>query len=128
MGEKSVNIGLYYGGEFRRTNYCGGDRILVCNEDADTFAYNDLMQEIKDLLKLTEIGGVYAKEGKHGGWKLMTNDLDIIEEIEKCNNGEEVKFYVDTIVDPSIEPLYQMQPHVIVRPRKSLFQGIHSVT
>ena len=128
MGEKSVNIGLYYGGEFRRTNYCGGDRILVCNEDADTFAYNDLMQEIKDLLKLTEIGGVYAKDGKHGGWKLMTSDLDIIEEIEKCNNGEEVKLYVDTIVDPSNEPLYQMQPHVIVRRRKSLFQGIHSVT
>ncbi|KAL1827365.1 hypothetical protein ACET3Z_005777 [Daucus carota] len=62
MGEKLVNIGLYYGGEFRRTNYCGGDRILVCNEDADTFAYNDLMQEIKDLLKLTEIGEFMQKK------------------------------------------------------------------
>ncbi|KAL8122192.1 hypothetical protein AgCh_018802 [Apium graveolens] len=60
-------------------------------EDADMWAYNDLMEEVKNLLKLNEIGGVYAKEGKHGGWKLLRTDLDIIQEIEKCNDGEEVK-------------------------------------
>lgn len=124
MAEKHVNIGLYHGGEFQRTSYSGGDCLTIYNVDADMWAYNDLMEEVKDLLKLNEIGGVYAKEGKHGGWKLLRTDLDIIQEIEKCNDGEEVKLYVDTVVDPAIEPLCEMQPHVIVRPRKSLFEGM----
>ena len=125
MAEKHVNIGLYHGGEFRRISYSGGDCLTIYNVDADMWAYNDLMEEVKNLLKLNEIGGVYAKEGKHGGWKLLRTDLDIIQEIEKCNDGEEVKLYVDTVVDPAIESLCEMQPHVIVRPRKSLFEGIH---
>ncbi|XP_074337042.1 uncharacterized protein LOC141674219 [Apium graveolens] len=124
MAEKHVNIGLYHGGEFQRTSYSGGYCLTIYNVDADMWAYNDLMEEVKDLLKLNEIGGVYAKEGKHGGWKLLRTDLDIIQEIEKCNDGEEVKLYVDTVADPAIEPLCEMQPHVIVRPRKSLFEGM----
>ncbi|KAL8122118.1 hypothetical protein AgCh_018747 [Apium graveolens] len=88
MAEKHVNIGLYHGGEFQRTSYSGGDCLTIYNVDADMWAYNDLMEEVKDLLKLNEIGGVYAKEGKHGGWKLLRTGLDIIQEIEKCNDGE----------------------------------------
>ncbi|XP_074360362.1 uncharacterized protein LOC141700518 [Apium graveolens] len=66
-GRKTRNIGLYHGGEFQRTSYSGGDCLTIYNVDADMWAYNDLMEEVKDLLKLNEIGGVYAKEGKHGG-------------------------------------------------------------
>ena len=107
MAEKHVNIVLYFGGEFRRTSYSIASYVIISNIDADTFAYNDLMEEVKNLLKLTEIGGVYVNEGKNGGWKLITNDLDIINGVEKCGHGQEVKFYVDIIVDTDIEPLFQ---------------------
>ncbi|XP_074323270.1 uncharacterized protein LOC141660205 [Apium graveolens] len=35
MAEKHVNIGLYYGGEFQRTSYSGGDCLTIYNVDAD---------------------------------------------------------------------------------------------
>lgn len=124
MTEKHVNIGLYHGGQFQRTSYIGGDTVLFYHVDADIFAYNDLMQEVRDILKLKEIGGVYVLDGKNGGWKLVKNDSDVIQEVEKCEDGEEVKFYVDIKVDTTVEPLVQIQPHVIVRPRRNLVEGI----
>ena len=69
-------------GKFWRTSYVGGDRVLLVGVDADLFTYNNLMQEVKVILKLTEIGGVYAVDGKNGGRKLVKNDIDVIQVVE----------------------------------------------
>ena len=100
-------------GKFWRTSYVGGDRVLLVGVDADLFTYNDLMQEVKVILKLREIGGVYA----------VDNDIDVIQVVENCKDGEEVKFYVDNIVDTTVEPLVAIQPNLILRPRKNMMNS-----
>ncbi|KAL6549305.1 hypothetical protein OROHE_008422 [Orobanche hederae] len=39
-------------------------------------------------------------------------------------NQDDVDLYVDTVVDPKVEPADHMQPHVIIRPRKNIIQDL----
>ncbi|KAL8094214.1 hypothetical protein AgCh_035917 [Apium graveolens] len=39
-------------------------------------------------------------------------------------NGYFIDIYVDRVVDKAIDPASQTQPHVIVRPRTSFFEGV----
>ncbi|KAL6551373.1 hypothetical protein OROMI_021861 [Orobanche minor] len=64
---------------------------------------------------------MYSK-GKKGGWQLVSNDRELLEIVQGCDHGEEVEFYIDNTIDKDIQPLIQMQPHVIVRLRETLFQ------
>lgn len=125
MQEKTVNVRLYYQGEFKKTVYVGGETLLVNRVEVDTFSYTVLMEYVKDYLHYTEIGGIYISKGRGGGWELMTKDAEVIALTNDCIDGEEIKFYIDNTVDKEIEPMIQMQPHVIIRPRKNLIQGIH---
>ena len=125
MDNDKVNIRLYYKGEFRRTTYCGGDKMLVPRVLVDEFSYSVLMEYVKDYLHFPEIGGVYISKGISGGWKLVENDNNLLSHVFACIADEEVEFYIDNFVDKNIQPLPQMQPHVIISQRKNLVQGIY---
>ena len=81
------------------------------------------MEYVKDDLKYNEIGGIYVHKAP-SGWRLIANDGDLID-FATAVEGEEINLYIDVVVDNSITPMAQMQPHVIVRPRTSFFEGIH---
>lgn len=123
--DKFLHVRLHHAGDFKKTVYVGGTSLLVPSVDVDTFSYSVLMEYVKDYLEYTEIGGVYISMGKKGSWKLVLNDKDVDEFFKGCENEEEVHFYIDNTVDKDIEPFSQMQPHVIIRPRKNLIQGIY---
>lgn len=89
--------------------------------DADRFSYTVLMEYVKGDLGYSEIGGVYINRVPQG-WKLVDNDGDLNEYIQ-TSNGITLVFYLDDVVDKSIEQVSQMQPRVIVRPRTNFFEG-----
>lgn len=122
MATQEIHVRFNHGGRFHKTSYLGGQRMTIARVDVDTFSFTVLMEFIKDYLHYTEIGGVYSRS-KKGCWKLVSNDRDVIEMVEGCNSEKEVDFYIDNTIDTDIEPPIQMQPHVIVRPRKTLTQG-----
>ncbi|XP_074346497.1 uncharacterized protein LOC141685284 [Apium graveolens] len=118
--DKRLNIRLHYAGQFQRKSYVGGKSLFVPNVDYDEFSFSVLMESVKDNLHYSEIGGVYIKEGNRGGWKMLLDDKDTDEYVLGYNDGEEIEFFIDTIIDVEIEPLRQMQSHVIIRPRKNI--------
>lgn len=122
--DEDKNIRLHYDGEFQRTSYVGGKSFLVRRVDMDCFSYTVLMEFVKDYLHYTEIGGVYISKGKRGGWQLVVDDKGVNEYVGGCKN-EEIDFYIDNTVDKDIAPIIQMQPHVIIRPRNNIIQGIY---
>lgn len=115
-----ANLKFHHKGKFEKNGYVGGEETSVMGVDLDMFSYTVLMEYVRDELEYTEIGGVYSWKGPMSGWKLVTNDADLCELMQIKNNGDYIDFYVDTVVDDKIEPMKQMQPHVIVRPRKNL--------
>lgn len=123
--DELINIRLQHGGQFRRACYVGGESFVVTKYDVDRFSYSVLMDFVKDCLHYTEIGGVYIRKGTRGGWQLILNDKDVNEYVQGCNKQEEVVFYIDNTIDKDSEPLIQLQPHVIIRPRKNIIQGIY---
>ena len=124
MEDKEINIRFNYNGRFQKSTYVGGQTFVVTRVEVDLFSYTVLMEYVRDYLRYTEVGGVYMSKGK-AGWELLTDDKDLIGLLEACKDGEEIEFFVDTIVDKEIEPMTQMQPHVVVRPRKNIIGGIH---
>ena len=120
--EEYVNLRFHHQGEFSSTAYAGGEETVIGDVECDRFSYTVLMEYIKDDLKYSEIGGVYVYEGKPWGWKLLSNDADLSAVGQGLNNFTD--FYIDNVVDPTIEPIKQMQPHVIIRPRQGVFAGM----
>lgn len=49
-------------------------------------------------------------------------DLPILD--EEVKKGGYLDIYIDNVIDTKIQPLQQMQPHVIIRPRPDVFEGI----
>ncbi|KAL8115937.1 hypothetical protein AgCh_022435 [Apium graveolens] len=78
------------------------------------------MEYVKDYMKLTKIGGVYTKDVD--GWKLLTRDKELMDLVNETKPDHELHLYVDTVIDKKVEPSVQMQPWVIIRPRKNLIQ------
>ena len=104
MGEKEIHVRFYHAGEFNKTSYIGGESFTITRVELDTFSYTVLMEFVKDYLHYTEIGGVYSK-GESGGWELVSNDKELLEFVDSCDQGEEVEFYIDNNIDKDIQPL-----------------------
>lgn len=126
MAPEEFHARLHHSGQFQKSSYVGGKTFVVTRVEVDLFSYTVLMEFVKDYLHYTEIGGIYVLAEDDAGWKLITTDKDVMEVVEGYSNGEEVNFYIDNTVDQTIEPLHQMQPHVIIRPRKNIIQGNNS--
>lgn len=124
MKEKEISIRFNYAGEFKKTAYVGGQTLLITHVEVDTFSFGNLMEYLKDYLHFTEIGGIYIRNEK-GAWQIVTNDKELMGLVQCCDDEEEMVFYLDNTVDKEIEPLPQMQPHIIIRPRKNLIQGTY---
>ncbi|XP_065870008.1 uncharacterized protein [Euphorbia lathyris] len=123
MEEKRFGIRFHHKGEFLKTKYSGGICTKISNSvDADRFSYTVLMEHVKDDVGYTEIGGIYVNKGKMGGWKLVADDKDLGDFIRGFGGGDFLEFYIDNIIDNGIEPLMQMQPYVVIRPRPCLVQ------
>ena len=122
MAEKDYILTFYHNGEFTKDKFLGGTCFDLSElVDADKFSYSVLMEYVVDKLKYMEIGGVYVKKVPTS-WKLIANDRDLIE-YTKTVEGDNLYFYVDNVVDKSIEPMAHMQPHVIIRQRTKYFEG-----
>ncbi|XP_074341832.1 uncharacterized protein LOC141679226 [Apium graveolens] len=78
------------------------------------------MEYVKDDLGYKEIGGVYAK--KEDGWKLLMTDKDVDDLVAGVKLGSLLDIYLDNMVDTSIVPATQIQPHVAIRSR-TYFEG-----
>ena len=114
---------FYHKGQFVKNKYlCRKCTKIPVGVDVDTFSFSVLMEYVKDDLGYTEIGGIYVKK-QGGGWKLVSSDADVGELVEGLLDGCHLDFYIDTIMDKAIEPVKEMQPHVIMRPRTSFFEG-----
>ncbi|XP_074349901.1 uncharacterized protein LOC141689497 [Apium graveolens] len=81
------------------------------------------MKYVKDNIGYSEIGGVYVKK-QSGGWKLIVTNAEAISLGEGMKNDYFLDLYIDRVVEKAIEPASQTQPHVIVRPRTSFFEGV----
>ena len=123
MEEKHYFLRFYHKGEFQKTKYsCGTCTKITKAVDADRLSYSVLMEHVKEDAGYTEIGGVYVKKGG-GGWKIISNDADLNEYAKGQKDGAFLDLYIDNVIDKSIEPAKEMQPHVIVRPRTKYFTG-----
>lgn len=123
MAEKHIFIRFYHKGEFQKTKYsCGTCTKIPEPADAERLSFSVIMEHVKDDVGYTEIGGVYVKKGGVG-WKIVSNDADVIGLVDGLKDGSSLDLYIDTVVDKGIEPANQMQPHVIIRPRTQYFEG-----
>ena len=114
---------FYHKEQFVKNKYlCGKCIKIPVAVEVDRFSFSVLMEYVKDDVGYTEIGGIYVKK-QGGGWKLVSSDADVGELVEGLLDGCHLDFYIDTIMDKAIEPVKEMQPHVIMRPRTSFFEG-----
>lgn len=114
MEDKYFFLRFHHKGEFQKNKYSHGQANIIAEAvDPDTFSYSVIMEYVKEDLGYTEIGGVYAKKDG-GGWKLISTDADAVSLGEAVDGGSYLDLYVDTVVDKSIEPAPQTQPHVII--------------
>lgn len=124
MADKLFFLRFYHKGEFKKTKYSQGTCTKIPTPiNADMFSYTALMEYVKDDVGYTEIGGVYVKKGDGSGWKLLSNDADLCGLVEGLKEGSFLDLYIDNVVDKAIEPAKKVQPHVIVRPRTTYFEG-----
>ncbi|KAL6581960.1 hypothetical protein OROMI_005974 [Orobanche minor] len=115
MATDTMTFHLHHNGEFGENKYIGGSTATVGDMDLDLFSYPVLMEWVKEL-GYAEIGGVYVRNEK--GWQLVAKDADICVCV-MTGQTSEFDFFIDCDVDKGIEPMKQMQPHVIVRPKKN---------
>lgn len=105
MGDKVFKLKFHHKGEFLKARYADGTTTMVLHVEADRFSYTVLMEQVKEDLKYTEIGGIYIKKENSGGWKLLSDDKDLTEYTDGFKNGDTIDFYIDNNVDKEIEPL-----------------------
>lgn len=113
---------LHHKGEFSKDKFLGG--IVETHEgmDLDLVSYSVLMEWVKDL-GYKEIGGIYVNNKDEKGWKLLKNDADL-NECLLTSKSSDLDLFIDTDVDEWMKPMRQMQPHVIVRPKKTPVKAI----
>ncbi|KAK1393544.1 hypothetical protein POM88_012600 [Heracleum sosnowskyi] len=95
--------------------------VTLENMDPDSFSYSVLIEWVKEL-KYDEIGGIYVQNEDNDGWTLMTDDRSLFKHMYATARSE-IDYFIDCDVDKGTTPTKQMQPHVIVRPRSSLFKA-----
>ncbi|KAL1826878.1 hypothetical protein ACET3Z_005290 [Daucus carota] len=52
---------------------------------------------------------------------MVSKDAELAALVDKAKSGDHIDLYVDTVLDNTSEPLPQMQPHVIIRPRENIY-------
>lgn len=125
MEDKILHLRFHHQGEFQEICYVSGVQTVVEGISSDVFSFTVLMEHVKEDLQYSEIGGIYVKKSvESGGWQMVGNDAELDVVVDKVKSGDHVDLYVDTVVDSKTEPLKQMQPHVVIRPRKSIYAGI----
>ena len=125
MDDKILHLRFHHKGEFQKSRYVGGVQTLIKGISADIFSFTVLMEHVKDDLQYSEIGGIYISKGKaSGGWTMVSKDAELAALVDKAKSGDHIDLYVDTVHDNTSEPLPQMQPHVIIRPRENIYAGI----
>ncbi|KAL8155909.1 hypothetical protein AgCh_001095 [Apium graveolens] len=122
MDDKTVNLRLRYERKFKKITYIGGKHFFLMGLEVESFSYSVLMELVKDQLHFTEIGGIYANKGRKGGWKLLSNDKQVMALVKDCDPGYLVNFYTENIVNKQIDHAPQMQPHVITQSRENFIQ------
>lgn len=119
MAIDHMTFRVHYKGEFGINKYLGGMEMTYKDVDLDYFSYSELMEWVKDL-GFTEIGGIFVKnEENHDGWDLVTDDAELNGYI-RASDDAELNLYIDCDFDANVPPMRQMQPHVIVKPRRLL--------
>jgi hypothetical protein len=119
-----IHLRFHHQGEFQSARYHGGIETDVPGVDTDIFSYTVLMEHVKDDLEYSEIGGIYVRvQEEFGNWKLLTNDSDLNPLVQRANSGDYIDFYIDNVIDMTVLPIKQMQPHVVIRPRQNLLAG-----
>ncbi|XP_063936191.1 uncharacterized protein LOC135150455 [Daucus carota subsp. sativus] len=122
MAEKLVNVRYNYDGTFNKTSYSGGKSIIFNCQDVDEFSYTVALENVKDCLNCTEIGGLYVLNGKPLQWKLLKCDSDLLQLVDACESGGDINIYVDCVVDKECKPLEPGVPFLVVRPRKNILK------
>ena len=123
MAEKLLNVRYNYDGTFNKTSYSGGKSIIFNCQDVDEFSYTVALENVKDCLNCTEIGGLYVLNGKPLQWKLLKCDSDLLQLVDACESGGDINIYVDCVVDKECKPLEPGVPFLVVRPRKNILKG-----
>lgn len=123
MAEKLLNVRYNYDGTFNKTSYSGGKSIIINRQDVDEFSYTVALENVKDCLNCTEIGGLYVLNGKPLQWKLLKCDSDLLQLVDACESGGDINIYVDCVVDKECKPLEPGVPFLVVRPRKNILKG-----
>ena len=121
--EKIIHLRFHHQGKFKSTGYVGGTETCVYDVETEIFSYTVLMEHVKDDLKYSEIGGVYASTKKLGDWKMLASDSELTGLVDQTNSSEFIDFYIDNVIDMSVDPIKKMQPHVVIRPRPNLVAG-----
>ncbi|KAL8105340.1 hypothetical protein AgCh_029216 [Apium graveolens] len=97
MGGDFMTFNLHHKGEFHKNKYAGGTVNTVKDFELDVFSYSELMDD---------------------GWELITDDAALNECTFK-SEASELDLFIDIDVDKNMSAMRQMQPHVIVRPKRS---------
>lgn len=86
--------------------------------DLDVFSYSELMELVKALV-YTRIEGIYVRKGENSdGWEFLTNNVGL-NEYTIASKASELDMFLDYDVDSDVQLLSQMQPHVILRTKRS---------
>ncbi|XP_074347484.1 uncharacterized protein LOC141686343 [Apium graveolens] len=118
MGGDFMTFNLHHKGEFHKSKYARGTVKIVKDFELDVFSYSELMEWVNQL-GYKEIGGIYVqKEENSDGWELITDDTASNEYTFK-SGASELDLFIDCDVDKNMLAMRQMQPHVIVRPKRS---------
>ncbi|KAL8092246.1 hypothetical protein AgCh_034510 [Apium graveolens] len=113
-----MTFNLHHKGEFHKNKYAGGTVNTVKDFELDAFSYSELMEWVNQL-SYKEIGGIYVqKEENSDGWELIT-DKAALNEYTFKSEASELELFIDCDVDKNVPAMRQMQPHVIVRPKRS---------
>ena len=51
----------------------------------------------------------------------MDSDISLL--VQRANNSEHIDLYVDNIININVEPIEQIQLHVVIRPRPNTLVG-----
>ncbi|KAL8107028.1 hypothetical protein AgCh_023727 [Apium graveolens] len=117
-GGDFMTFHLHCKGEFHKHKYGDGLINTVKDFELDVFSYLELMEWINQL-GYKEFGGIYVrKEENNDGWELITDDA-VLNEYTIKSKASKLDLFINCDVDNNVPTMRQMQPHVIVRPKRT---------
>ena len=67
----------------------GGESFIINRQDEHEFSYTVALENVKDCLKYTKIGGLYVLN-RPQQWKLLKYDPDLFQLVDACKSGGEL--------------------------------------